>query len=480
MKFLKRYNQLINEASKEQESLFKNEVLKDIQDQNYISISSETFNAISYVIDDENFSQNIIKTITSKLDKIKIDHKTSYSEKYHPSDLFISYNKISGEFRDKLKIEKYVDDYYTIINEWGEVGGAGGFIDYYFCDGFLGIFKLFQDILWFYSQNEDFVKKSLEKTSVNTYLKDILINNEIGNYYYKYNLLFYKNPVSGELLINKLIQEEGDIIEILKEYKLYNASNLIFLLDKGYINKEAILQFYPNQFRIVDNQLYLIFQGDLSDFDFMYEKDDRKYLEDVTGEDLDDSIYDYRSYSDINDIYSGNLTDKAINAIKAKIEEVKKTMDKEELEEFEDYKDWEDQLKNIDALSDIESAVLNSYNEAQNDADYRQKYDAVLSPLKYFLGTAEEFIRDEKGNILFKFSNEWMLFYDYVSDSREESYNGKNDSVGLLGLWLLKNLFEESYYINTSPELLKVDVPYYGWNGDIDKSDLEERIIDNL
>jgi len=475
MKFLKRYSQLINESIDKEDSLVE-EAFKDIQNKSFISIDKEKFEAIHYVKEDENFSENIIRTINSRLDNIKIDHETVYYKQYDPSDLIIRYNKIASEFRDSLTIKKYVDDYYTIKNEWGEF--SGGYIDYYLCDDIFGIFKLLHNILFFYSENEDFVKNSLEKSSVNIYLQDILINNEIGNEYCKYNLLFCKNPVYGQLLVKKLIEEEGDIIEILKKYKLYDASNLLFLLEKGYINKEVILQFYPEQFRIVDNQLYLIFRGDLSDFDFMYEKDDRGYLEDITKEDLDDSIYDHSSYSDIDDIYSGDLTDKAVNAIKAKIEEVKKTMSEEELEEFEDYDDWEDQLKNIDALSDVKWSVVQSYNEAQRDADYDQKSKAILSPLADFLGTPNKFVRDEKDNILFKFSNEWVLIYDSVYDSKEESYVGKyKSSVGLLGYLVLK-----SYYIDrgTSPELLKVDVPYYGWNGDIDESNLEERIIENL
>ena len=480
MKYLKKYHQLIKEASREQESLVE-EALKEIRDKNYIEVNKQTFEAISFIINDENFSDSDMKFISSNLDKIKLAHKSTYYVNYHPSDFYINYNEIAGEFRDKLTIEKYEDDYYTIKNEWGEIGQSGGNVDFYFCDGFSGIFRVIQNFLWFYSHSEEFVKKSLTKTAVNTYLQDILVNNEVGNDY-KYNLLFYKFPIAGELIVKKLIEDEGDIIEILKEYKLYNASNLLFLLEKGYINKEVILEFYPNQFRIVDNQLYLIFQGDdLSDFDFMYEKDYRKYIEDVTKEDLDDSIYDHSSYSDIDDIYSGDLTDKAVNAIKAKIEEVKKTMDKEELEEFEDYDDWEEQLKNIDALEDIKWSVVRSYNEAQRDADYDQKYNAVLSPLKYFLGTPEKFLRDENGNILFKFSNEWVLLYDSVDDSRDESYFGKNNtSVGILGKWILKNFFEDSNYTETSPKLLEVDIPYHGWSGDIDETNLEERIIENL
>jgi hypothetical protein len=476
MRFLKRYNQLINEDTRKEESLV-DEAYKDIQGQSFINIDYEKFEAISNVIDEENFSEKIIKIIDYKLDNIKIVHETKYYKQYNPSDLDIHYNKIAGEFRDKLAIERYADDYYTIKNAWGEIGQVGGYVDYYLCDGISGIFKLLHNILLFYSENEDFVKKSLEKTSVNTYLQDILINNEIGEDYYKYNLLFYKNPIYGQLLVNKLIKEEGDIIKILKEYKLFNASNLIFLLDKGYIKKETILEFYPNQFKIFEDELYLIFKGDLSDFDFMYEEDDRKYLEDITDDDMYDNMYD--TYSNIGDIYTSYLTDKAINAIKAKIEEVKKTMDKEELEEFDEFDDWEDQLENIDALSDIKWNIINSYNGAQRDADYNQMYDAVLFPLKNFLGTPEKIIRDEKDNILFKFKQEWILLYDYISDSREESYLGKNNSsVGLLGKYVLNNLFDD--YNDTSTELLKVDVPYNGWDGNIDKSNLEERILDNL
>lgn len=483
MKYLKKYHQLIKEATQGQESLVA-EVYKEIEDNNYIVIGKEKSNAMSFVIDEENFTERDIKIISSRLDKIKIDNKVSYYEKYHPSDLYINYNKIAGDFRDKLTIEKYVDDFYVVKNEWGEIGQSGSNEDYYFCDNISGVFKLIQDILWFYSENEEFIKKHLTKTSPsdrlynpNTYLQDILINNEIGNDY-KYNLLFYKNPIAGELIIKKLIEEEGNIIDILKEYKLFLASNLMFLLDKGYITKEIILEFYPNQFRIIDNQLYLIFKGGLDDFSFLYSKDDAELFEEVTKKDRD---YDFYSrYDNIDHIYTGELTDKALNAIKMKIEEVKKTLDADELEEFEDYDNWEKQVKNIDVLSEVESAILRAYNDAQSSADEDDKYKAALSPLKDLLGT-EEILRDSDGNILFKFNKDWLLLYDNVSDSREESYIGKNNEIiGQLGYWILKYVFDEDSYVDSAPELLKINTPYHGWDGDIDKEYLEELIIDNL
>lgn len=486
MKYLKKYHQLIKEATQGQESLVA-EVYKEIEDNNYIVIDKEKFNAISFVIDYENFTEREIKIVSSKLDKIKIDNKVSYYEGYNSSDLNISYNKITGNFRDKLTIAKYVDDYYTIKNEWGEIGQFAGNIDYYFCDDISGVFKLIQDILWFYSENEEFIKKHLTKTSPsdrlynpNTYLRDILINNDIDNDY-KYNLLFYKNPIAGELIIKKLIEEEGNIIEILKEYKLFLASNLMFLLDKGYITKEVILEFYPNQFRIIDNQLYLIFKGYLEDFEFLYKKEDKKLFIEVTQEDRD---YDFNSrYDDIDHIYTGELTEKALNAIKMKIEEVKKTLDAEELKEFEEYDNWEKQVKNIDALSEVESAILRAYNDAQSSADEEEKYNAAISPLKDILGT-EEILRDSEGNILFKFNKDWLLLYDNLSDSREECYMGNKltntEKIGRLGYWILKYVFDEDNYEDLAPELLEINMPYYGWNGDIDKEYLEELIIDNL
>ena len=117
MKYLKKYHQLIKEASREQESLVE-EALKEIRDKNYIEVNNQTFEAISFIINDENFSDSDMKFISSNLDKIKLAHKSTYYVNYHPSDFYINYNEIAGEFRDKLTIEKYEDDYYTIKNEW--------------------------------------------------------------------------------------------------------------------------------------------------------------------------------------------------------------------------------------------------------------------------------------------------------------------------------------------------------------------------
>jgi hypothetical protein len=105
MKFLKRYSQLINESIDKEDSLVE-EAFKDIQNKSFISIDKEKFEAIHYVKENENFSENIIRTINSRLDNIKIDHETVYYKQYDPSDLIIRYNKIASEFRDSLTIKK--------------------------------------------------------------------------------------------------------------------------------------------------------------------------------------------------------------------------------------------------------------------------------------------------------------------------------------------------------------------------------------
>jgi hypothetical protein len=485
MKFLKRYNQvikLLKESTEEQESLAA-EVLRDINDNSYISIGNKKYEALSFVRDNENFIDYEMKSIENRLDKMKVDYKSNYYKEYHPTDFFINYNKITGDYRDKLEISKYADEYYAVKNEWGDIGQSGGNEEYYFCDGLSGLYKLLRDLLWFYSENEKYIDAALSSLKVETFLQDILVNNDIGNDY-KHYLLFYKNTIVAEKLIKKIseIDQNNNIVDIVRENKLFLASNLLYLLEKGYINRETILDFYPNQFRIVNNELYLIFKGDLDDFSFLYKKDDAELFEEVTKEDRDFDYFGNR-YDSIGDIYIGELTDKAIDAIEAKIEEVKKTLDADELEEFDDYDNWEKQVKNIDSLSEIQTAILNAYNTAQDSADEDDRYKAALSPLLDLLGT-EKILRDSEDKILFKFKKEWILLYDSVSDSREESYMGNklttNEKFGLLGYWVLKNLFNEENYVGSAPDLLEIDTPNYGWDGDIDKDYLEELIINNL
>jgi hypothetical protein len=279
------------------------------------------------------------------------------------------------------------------------------------------------------------------------------------------DIIFYENENLAKLLLAKFP-------EILLKMGCETLSNNYYLYEKGLITKEDMVNKYPKTLMIEDDILYMMSEGELKDLAFMYEnKDSRDGTSRGVVENLDDTNWsgDSTTFKDLSMHY---LTDRAEKAITDKIKELKKNMDKNDKEEFKEYTTWEDQIKNIDALSDLKQAIEWSFHDAQNDADEGDKYKEVLKPLKEFLDM-DNLIYYSSG-ILFKINKDWLIRFD--------KFEG-GDRKGNMTDDMIKDYFEEKEQVDekiAGEDLLRINIPNYGWNGTIDKQVLEERLLERL
>ena len=290
------------------------------------------------------------------------------------------------------------------------------------------------------------------------------------------NVIFYENENLAKLLINKypeLTQKNSNYPNKLVPQG--TISNNYYLYEKGLMSREDLVSKYPNTLIVKDDKLYLKFEGDLKDLDFMYsDKSSNHYS---SSRDIVKSMEDYPYYHDMKfkDLYLGYLTDKAEQAIIDKINKLKINMDKEDLEEFNEYNTWEKQIENIYSLEDIKNAIVDAYGDAQNTADSNEKYESILTPLLNFFNMDKLLYDGEY--ILIKINRDWLIRYD-------KSYGGYSNNNLTLTDNILKYYFEEFENQDGENEiaedLLEIDIPYYGWDGKIDKDELEERIIERL
>ena len=330
---------------------------------------------------------------------------------------------------------------------------------------------------------------------VDLYLK-YKIGTEMGNEYME-SEDFHIDDIEDEKLIERIINEYPVLLEnylllsnkkigkLIVDKGLYNVnthlvSNLYFLMLNDIITKEDFVKQYPKDFVLKDDVIYLYFRKDndkwkditIQNLDFMYSTNNnngRNY----SSRDIINSLHEYY-YSGNNikfrDLYLNYITDDAKAAIINKIEEIKNTLSEEEQEEFDEYDSWEDKVKNIDALYYIKIAITDAYSTAQDSADENEQYKECLKPLLNFFNMDKLIYHDE--GLLFEINPAWLLRYDkYNSD-----YNFLSNKI-------LKSWFSEegdNYEIEPEDELLKINIPYYGWNGDIDEKYLEEVIIDRL
>ena len=156
-------------------------------------------------------------------------------------------------------------------------------------------------------------------------------------------------------------------------------------------------------------------------------------------------------------------------------------MDKEDLEEFNEYNTWEKQIENIYSLEDIKNAIVDAYGDAQNTADSNEKYESILTPLLNFFNMDKLLYDGEY--ILIKINKDWLIRYDKSDGGYSHNHLPTQRDLTLTEN-ILKYYFEEFENQDGENEiaedLLKIDIPYYGWDGKIDKDELEERIIERL
>lgn len=367
-------------------------------------------------------------------------------------------------------------------------GGVGGYIVDY--SEINSNDKIYGEIFQCKGKNN---KKPIEK--YHKYIVDLYVKYEIGDKLgreYQPDEDFEITDLKDENLINKIFDEAPKLINLddiifydneLFTKILFNKShytdtalstkmisNRYYLMDKmNLITKEEYVSDYPNILSLREDKIYLKIEGSsYSDFDFMYEEEDRKTIENIES---DFSMYDRNTK--FKDLYLHDLTEEAEKIIEEKIEELKKKMDTIELAEFDDYDTWQQQVEHIDSLDDLKSAIVNSYDTAQDMADQGAEFEGTFKPLYDFLGIEQilSYTDKDKSGFLFPLDKNWLIRYDKYND---HSYRYKD-----MGTHILEDYFSkkgDNEEIEPGEEYFKIDTPYYGWNGDINKDDLTEEI----
>ena len=500
MKYLKKFNKINEDLDYDisEESINAvREILNSIESEHFIELGNKDYYLFETVKGGESWTSFDEKFLKKKLDRLQINYfwKIYYSKdddydsygrrrklkKSLPIEEYpnvtLEFNNVDGNFLDSLVIKKCDNDWFLIklmMNNDDE---------FFLCNELDGVIHFIMEKLFQFCNNEQFLAKLFDEKFelVENYLKrNIEINNSELN---KFN--FYKNETLGKVLIShyttSLYQKEN-IIQFLTDNNINSISNLYFLLEKGIITKEQMQQQYPNTLTIDDGILLMVFEGELSDLAFMFDDSSKNFVEEIQNMDRN-----YSNLSNFRDLYLGNLTKKALDCILVKIEELKKNMDEEELAEFDDYETWEEQVENIDALSELKDAIRYAYYDAQESANSDEGYKAVVDPIETFFRMDNIIYKtiNDIYSILIRINKDWLIKFDTFEDSTQYLSTGKfSNRTKTLTDDILEEYFKEKDYNNDIIEpkqaRLKVDFPYYGWDGHIDEGYLEDIIEDKV
>ncbi len=286
----------------------------------------------------------------------------------------------------------------------------------------------------------------------------------------KLNFIFYQLP---KTIVDNMMTHN----ELLKNTKI--ISNNYYLMENGYITKEDFAKKYPLDVELKDDVLYLKFYGEISDLDFMFDDSRNASSKDVI-KSLNDNDYMLEN-TDFKDLYLSDLTNKSEEDIKKKIAEIKEKSDNKE--EFDEYNNWEKQIENIDDLDELKSAIENAFRDAQESANSSEMWFEATKPLLYFFGMdkimwfdngVSEESKNNNSGLLVKIDRDWLIRYD----KNGNAYYKKQLAEGILRDWFEEKEDEDEH--TEEHELLEIDIPYYGWSGDIDPKELEEIISDKL
>ena len=432
MKYLKKFdNYKLNEAVDEYVERVR-EIINEIEDGKFLELDKYDFNIISSHKDKEDWNSTDEKSIKKKIDKLQIDYEYSINSW---KNMIINFNRVDGNLIDSISVGKYENDWFLLTLD------VNNDSEYYLCNELEGFYHFIMEKLFQYSKNESFLAKLVEDKF---YLVEKFLKRDPEIRYSEMNKFnFYKNVILGKLVINKFstsLFHEGTLLGFLIENKIDSISNLYFLLENGIITKEQIQKQYPEALVIENSILYMIFDGQLSDLSFMFDdnygsrhESSRKFVEEIDKYMEDPFDRNYLQYN-FRDLYIGNLTHKALNIIKNKIEEIKKDMDEEDLVEFENYESWEEQVEHIDGLSDLRQSIIQAYEECQEQADADEMYKAVEGPVETFFRMNKLIYKDEK--MLVRINKDWLIRFDTFEDSTRYLSGGKYKQI-LLGTHIL-------------------------------------------
>jgi len=419
-------------------------------------------------INPENY-ELILKRLKMTTKFLRYDNGVRYGKKSHKSNLWFNLFLNTTEESDfgevyirslKQNDELHIDDdnYYLIKFYYKDSNNT------YVCYGDIGIKKcIVYNVLYNTEINGQSGDNQMFYSEILNLLKSKEID-EVMSWVDFDEIVWYNSPGYIEYALS------NDLFDINENKFL---SNFWYLVEKGNITKQDFVNKHPNWFLLEDGEVYIRSNySDLHELEFMFSDKDsensKSFVEDLPNKEFDGSRVPFR------DLYLDILKPESIKAIEDKIQEIKITLDEEEQEKFDKYDDWEDQIKNIDVLDDLKTAIEDSFLRSQESADYDEMCDTVEAPI-LSLFEMPELIRDENDRFLFKLNKKFLVRFDNHFKQNYINSNAKRLNTEIIESW-----FETIRDDEDTVELLKIDFPYYGFDGSINKDDLHENLLQNI
>lgn len=223
---------------------------------------------------------------------------------------------------------------------------------------------------------------------------------------------------------------------------------------------------------------------DLEELSFMFKDDTfKKCITYFEGDYFVES-----TYSQLKDMHLDDYTEETIKRIVEKSQEYI-NQDTEELIDFCEYNsidisNWQNEINEsnleefleIGELEEVRDMLTRAYEEAQESADTSEAYNKAYDTVAYFFGVNNFEFVDE--HFLIPFDLKWLMPFCVENNVGGLGVNNnlKTFLHDLFDEWeeLPRSLLDEDY------ERLEVEVPYYGWNGTIDKDVLNEATRERL
>lgn len=288
-----------------------------------------------------------------------------------------------------------------------------------------------------------------------------------------------------------------ECLSVSQEFLKTNILNeKLYLYSLGFLKLEDIYEDMPYSDKaLVNGNLYFKVK-ELSEFEglfwervgnYNHKEIFNKYVggEGDTIEFYDGLNLDLSSLS----YHISDYTDETMKKIITKLSEVDGLEDDEEFINFCEENDidiitWQTQINQsnleevleLDIFEEVKDNLIHALEDARANADLSEAYNACLKPL-YDLFDVEKFeFVDE--HYLIPFNKSWFKPFCVENNAANlENISYLSEFVEYLLAYpeeMDQELLDDEY------ELLEVDIPYYGWDGTIDKQYLNDMTIDRL
>jgi len=468
MKIITKYNEYL----KLLESKKSDDFLRNYRNGLDFYLTEEVYNYVDINI--ENY-ELILKRLKMSSNFLKYDNGVRYGKKSYKSklsfNLFLNTTEQAGfgevyirslKQNDELHIDD--DNYYLITFIYKDYDASK-----YVCYGDIGIKKcIVYNVLYNTEINGQSGDNQMFYSEILNLLKSKEVD-EVMNWVDFDEIVWYNSPDYIEYALS------NDLFDINENKFL---SNFWYLVEKGNITKQDFVNKHSNWFLLKDGEVYIRSNySELSELSFMFSKDDNDRNH-ISSREFIESIYEndfFRESTKFEYLYLDILKPESLKVIEGKIQEIKLTLDQEDQQEFDEYDNWEEQVKNIDSLYDLKNGIEDAFRYAQESADSDEMYEAAKKPILNLFGM-EELLRDEKDHYIFKLNKDFLIRFDnyWYGEYKSINYGNKINEL------IIDRLFETIRDDDDSVEFLKIDFPYYGFDGSIDKNYLHECIVDKL